>query len=721
MIGPAIIEGTEPSSIGALYVAAGLAAAIVVCNRRGWFATLVAAGAIGLYEGAALQNTHDPGASTSAALLAGLFVLLYLAGSLLTRGSREFAGLIRAGFLAVSVVGSLWIVSTFGDPSPPDGSVAVVVAIWLAYLVAGIGLQLEARRPALLRTATSMILAGVGLAFFAAIAVFDPSEENTGRALLVVAAVTAAPILLGLRIRGQRNLWTLLWAASLAVLAVAFGYLLGGEGLVLAWSAQAALAACVAVFAREERLQLAGAGYLGLAIAHTLAYDARPDELFERFSSFALAPIVYVALGGAVAAAALYRGKLRPSWGPFAAGVAGGAAAVYAGSFFLLDWLTFQRAEAAITAWWAAAGLIVLLAALWRRSPRMHWASLALFSAAAAKLAAFDLVELDVHYSGWALLAFGLIVLCAGYAEGRAGWLVLPASVDRARLNGIATVFLPLSAIAAGFGLVRLLDGELAGADAQGLAIVALGAVYGLLAVTTFGRTYQRDFTTLLWALGATVAAIGFAENLLSPPWLILAWSALGVGLAWLGARTREERFLYGAATLVGFSLLRTLQIETPPDTLVRVSATPADGLLSLVLRRARGRRPRALPPGAVSADRDLGRRRGRALRRLARDPRPVRVAGREHAGRNRRGLPARPHGGQRCLGARRADAPRARPHPRPPFAPAGRPRALRARTREDLRVRPGEPELAGPRVLVPRRRRRAARGRPHLPAAGGD
>ena len=184
-----------------------------------------------------------------------------------------------------------------------------------------------------------MILAGVGLAFFAAISVFDPSEKNTGWALLVVSAVTAAPILLGLRIRGQRNLWTLLWAASLAVLAVAFGYLLGGEGLVLAWSAQAALAACVAVFAREERLQLAGAGYLGLAIAHTLAYDARPDELFERFSTFALAPIVYVALGGAVAAVALHRGKLRPSWGPFAAGVAGGAAAVYAGSFFLLDML----------------------------------------------------------------------------------------------------------------------------------------------------------------------------------------------------------------------------------------------------------------------------------------------------------------------------------------------------------------------------------------------
>ncbi len=112
---------------------------------------------------------------------------------------------------------------------------------------------------------------------------------------------------------------------------------------------------------------------------------------------------------------------------------------------------------------------------------------------------------------------------------------------------------------------------------------MALGAVYGILAVTTFGRTYQRDLTTLLWSLGAAVAAIGFAENLLSAPWLVLAWSALGVGLAWLGARTRDERFFYGAATLVGYALLYTFQFETPPDTLVRVSATPAEGLLSLV------------------------------------------------------------------------------------------------------------------------------------------
>ncbi len=584
MLGPVILESGDPSTVGALYVAAGFAAAITVANRRGWLATLAAAGAIGLWEVGGLWNSHDPGTSTLAAVLAGIFVLLYLAGALAAPGKDEFALVLRVAFLVVGAGTALWVVSTFEGENPPWGSIAVAAVIWLAYFAAGVGLQLHGRAAKLGRIATALVLASVSLAFIASFAIWDGNDTDIGVALLVVAAVTAAPLLLALRIRGQRDLWTLLWAASLAVLAVAVGHLLGGEGLVLAWAAQGALAAWVAVIAREERLQLASAGYLALAAGHTLIYEARPDTLFER--TFApengIPAILFVAAGAAVAAVALYRGRLRPSWGYLAAGVLSGVGVLYAASFGLLAVMSFESAEAAITTLWAAAGLAVLLGALVRRSEPLHWIGIALFAASAAKLWFFDLETLSAHMSGWSLLGFGLIALAAGYAEGRSS-TVISSAAGNLRLNPWAAVFLPVSAVSAGVGIEQLLHGGIWGINKQGVALLALGAVYGLLAATVFGKPGKRDLTTILWALGATLAAIGFADDLLDGQWLVLAWAALGAALAVLGRRTREERFLIGSLALVGAALLYAVGVEAPPDTLFRESATPASGVASLL------------------------------------------------------------------------------------------------------------------------------------------
>ena len=191
------------------------------------------------------------------------------------------------------------------------------------------------------------------------------------------------------------------------------------------------------------------------------------------------------------------------------------------------------------------------------------------------------------------------------------------------RLNGIATVFLPLSAIAAGFGLVtapRRRDRRRRRAGSRDR-----GARRRVRDPRRDRRSGGRTSATSRRCSGRSAPPwprSGSPRISSSAPWLVLAWSALGVGLAWLGARTRDERFFYGAATLVGYALLYTFQFETPPDTLVRVKRDAGRGVALARLRRARRRRPGAVPAGAVPADRGLGRRRGRALRGLARHPR---------------------------------------------------------------------------------------------------
>ena len=398
MLGPELIEGFDPSAVGATYVAVGLAAAIVLGIRRGWTATLEAAGIVSLFEVAALFAGRDPDDSALAAVLIGAFALLYLVAALGARGDGgAHAMTVRFSFLVLSGLVAAGLVATLVDASPPGGTVAVIAVLWLAYLASGVFLQVASRSSDPDRFATLLIGGSVSLAFVATHVIFDGTD--TGYALLVVAAVTAAPVLLLFRVSGQRDLWTLLWASALAVLAVAVGHLLGGDGLVLAWAAQGALAAWLAVITKEERLQLAGAAYLGLAIGHTLMYEAPPEDLFRAVSSpeSAIPAILFVSLGAAVFAAASRIGRLSPPQGFLAGIIVSGTAALYAASFGLLSVLSFERAEAAITVLWAAVALALLLAGLAFRSLNLHWAGLALFTIAALKLVVFDVGELSEH------------------------------------------------------------------------------------------------------------------------------------------------------------------------------------------------------------------------------------------------------------------------------------------------------------------------------------
>ncbi len=590
MLGPELIEAGEPSSLGAVYVAIVFAAAAVVALRRGWFETLAIAGAMCAIESTMLLTDRDPGESVLAAALGGVFALLYLAagvGARLRPTPKPKLDLLRgdvlpAAFLALSGATAVGISAQLDSSSAPGGSIAVVAALWLSYLVAGVGLQVQSGSTKLTRLPTALLLFSVSYAFVSTFFAFD--ADAVGWALLVVAAVTAAPILPLLARKGHRDLVTVLWAAALAVLASAIGNLLGGNALVFAWAAQGGLLAWVAVITREWRLQFASMGYLGLALSYTLINEARPEDLFRVTASpeSAIPAVLFVSAGLAAFALAARAGSFRPTEGGLVATALSGAGVLYAASFGLLAILEFWKAEVAITTMLAVVGFAVVLPALLRTFELLHLAGLAVYGAAVAKLFFFDLPQLSTRHGAWSLLIVGASALAIGYVEGLWGERVAPFVDRNVRLTLASAALLPASAAGMLVALSRLLDGSTADINHQGAALIGLGALYAALAATVFGRPGRRDLATLLWALGAVLAAIGFAAYLLDGSALVLAWAVTGAALAVLARLTREERFLVGSVALVAASLLLAVA-NTPPEQLVDKSATPATGVAGIV------------------------------------------------------------------------------------------------------------------------------------------
>jgi uncharacterized membrane protein len=93
----------------------------------------------------------------------------------------------------------------------------------------------------------------------------------------------------------------------------------------------------------------------------------------------------------------------------------------------------------------------------------------------------------------------------------------------------------------------------------------------------------ERDFGTVLWAVGAVVAAIGFGD-VLSGNWLVLAWCATATGLAIVGVLAHEERLSYGAAANIVLALVYTLGDLAAPSDFFSANDNPAAGVPSVAL-----------------------------------------------------------------------------------------------------------------------------------------
>jgi uncharacterized membrane protein len=148
------------------------------------------------------------------------------------------------------------------------------------------------------------------------------------------------------------------------------------------------------------------------------------------------------------------------------------------------------------------------------------------------------------------------------------------------RLDPLAvTVTLGAAALAAGTAS-HLFAGEVAGWSREGLALVTVSVAYLGLGAAFLRRV--RDFSTLLWAVGLTVAAVAAAE-LLSGAWLAVAWAGEAAVLAWVAEATRERRFRLASVGYLLLALAFTLGHEAPLEDLFEASRHPALGVPSVL------------------------------------------------------------------------------------------------------------------------------------------
>jgi uncharacterized membrane protein len=159
---------------------------------------------------------------------------------------------------------------------------------------------------------------------------------------------------------------------------------------------------------------------------------------------------------------------------------------------------------------------------------------------------------------------FWLLVLSIGLAR----------HADRGdRPDSLSTGFVLTSALLAGTAARALLNGELAGIDKEGAALLAVAVTYVGLAAAWFRR--DRDMSALLGALGLAVGAVA-AAALLGGATLAVAWAAQAAVLAWLAHRIVEPRYGIASLAYLALAIVHTLGLDAPPRELFVAAAHPA-------------------------------------------------------------------------------------------------------------------------------------------------
>jgi len=531
-----------------------------------------------------------------------------------------FVAVVFAGATAVAVRQRWWILlqvsalvsvpqalaQIAGADSPHASIVTLATAFWLLYLGAGLAFQL--RLGSALASAPASFLTG-GAVFSAVSAALLYGRRaggmQQGIALLVAAAVYVA--VATVLYRRMRESATVLWALGLALAAVGLAEALSGSSLTYAWAAEAAVLVWLSSRVRDARFQLPALVYLGLALIHSVATEARPDHLFEAVRHPASgAPALL-----AIVLAALVFARVKRSWedeqptsgilraldpalrwlrtNAAAVNVAmfalAGLATTYAVSLGILElcqdvWpgdgidTPFEWGHVAVNSVWALAGLVVVTGAVWRRSNIGLVLGFAWLAFTVAKLVAFDAVTLAQTRYGISFLVVGTAVLLAGLVRE----LSVPGYLTG---EGVGSSLVSLALLLT--GLLVLIPDRVAGADGDGLVVLGVGALYTALAAGAFSRANQRDLSTLLWALGLAVAAVG-EEMLLSGVWLVLVYTLTAALLCAVAVAVGERRMQVAALVYLALGALLALGEEAPPSHLVIERAHPGHGVPSLLL-----------------------------------------------------------------------------------------------------------------------------------------
>ena len=550
-----------PSPV-ALVLAAAIAAAATGMALR-WHDELLAS--IGLV-GAVLAPVAVAAHEHEQSIVGVAFAALMLAAAAVVGLRRTWHWLVGVA----SVCAGLQIIGLCLDASGRTADVLLLaIVFWALFL--GIGCAEALTRGELTRFAATYVIGGSAFSGYAAAALFGGDE--LGWALL--ASATVDVVVAAVVFRRNRNLASLSWAAALALGGIGTAQLISGATLTMAWSAEAALLAWLAVRLREPRFRLAALAWLGLALVHVLTFDSPLSRLFERNEHPAAGVPSLIAVVAASAAVGWFaeRWEIRL--------VVPGLGALLALDAASLCVLALPRS------WdWGHVGVITLwgVVAIALTLTRLRLAGAAWAAATAALALCYDLFALGGSPRWTALAVAGAAVVVVGLLFERELGHVSAAAA------GAGAAFLTAAALG-------IADGDLAWL----LVLVAAG-IYCALGAALLRR---RDQSTLLWAIGLVLAGAASAA-LLQGTWLVLAWAGTAVAVTLL-ARF-EPRLDFAALAALALVALETLAREAPLTDLFEAQRHPASGVPALLLVAAAAalyawqREPLRVPVGCGAA-----------------------------------------------------------------------------------------------------------------------
>ena len=349
--------------------------------------------------------------------------------------------------------------------------------------------------------------------------------------------------------------------------------LLGGH--ILAWLGGLAIVVGVVFFlviavdrgwiGVEARVALAFLGSTVLLAVGLFLYERRG----QTEAALAAVASALAALYASLTYATAVKGVIAEEPGLLVAAIVGASGAAIAvrwrsqfvAALAVLGALAAPLLVGAGTSGLALAFMMVALVAtvavlLWQR---WGWLALGAFLISAPQLAvwAWDTDALLLPLTMLALYWCLFVVAAIGYE----------LRVPTAKLRASSASVLLLNA-----GLAAALGWELV--DDRGASVGATAWVLGvtlahiLLGAFGFRQRMSTEIATLVVAIGVGLSGVTLALALDGPA-LVAGWCAEAVILAWVSARTGEQRALVFSFAFLGLAILHTLVDEAPADSLV--------------------------------------------------------------------------------------------------------------------------------------------------------
>jgi uncharacterized membrane protein len=275
-------------------IVAGLIGATATAIAVRWQSPIV--GGIGIVGALLAPVLVD--ARTSDVALAFMAIALVSAVGVLVW--QKWNWLAAAAFLTSAPQLVAWIADNYEESLAL--TLVLLGAFWALYVVAALGYELRVTTERLRFSSGSLLLADALFTAGAGWLVLNASDHENGATAWVIGTAVVHVLLGSLTVRGRisREIALLLLAVGIGLSAVGLALALDGPALVAAWSVEAVLLAWLARRLQQRRGYLAAGGFLLLALLHTLAIDARPEDLVEEPSGSAVVAVALVTLAALV-------------------------------------------------------------------------------------------------------------------------------------------------------------------------------------------------------------------------------------------------------------------------------------------------------------------------------------------------------------------------------------------------------------------------------------